>query len=86
MLLVLFLACDKYKIVKVDEIEDSAGAEIDDGACPDIVPEEYRYIWDCANDSCGGAMVYRNACFGCPDKQSKSVSNFREQRNSHSDV
>ncbi|MBM76698.1 MAG: hypothetical protein CMK59_14925 [Proteobacteria bacterium] len=61
MLLVLFLACDKYKIVKVDEIQDSASTEVDDGACPETVPEEYRYIWDCANDSCGGAMVYRNA-------------------------
>jgi hypothetical protein len=59
--LFFLLACDKYKIVKVDELEDSAASEVDPGACPDSVPEEFRYVWDCASDTCGGSMVYRNA-------------------------
>ena len=40
------------------------GAGEDGGAapCPDIVPEEYRFIWDCALNSCpGGPLIYNSA-------------------------
>ena len=27
--------------------------------CPDEVPEEYQYIWDCQAETCDGPMLYR---------------------------
>jgi len=38
---------------------DDSGSS-DDG-CPDEVPEEYQYLWDCENNSCDGYLVYHHA-------------------------
>lgn len=53
---------------EADGAESSGGDAGDGGAeggaapCPDIVPEEYRFIWDCALNSCpGGPLIYNYA-------------------------
>jgi hypothetical protein len=41
---------------------DDGGDDGDDGGgggCPDSVPEQYRYIWDCDAETCDGSMLYR---------------------------
>lgn len=44
-----------------DKSVDSA--QINMSNCPDEVPEQYRYTWDCLNQvtDCGGSLVYRYA-------------------------
>ena len=65
-------ACgDKSEDDEGDEDDDGDDTGGDDGGegsgddggsstgCPDEVPEEYRFIWDCQADTCDGPMLYR---------------------------
>ena len=50
-----FIACS-------DKQTDSGfvdGEEVNNSNCPNAVPEEFRYTWDCLNVDCGGSTVYR---------------------------
>ena len=44
-----------------DKQSDSAdnGGSVNNSNCPDEVPEELRYTWDCLNEDCGGSTLYR---------------------------
>jgi hypothetical protein len=44
-----------------DKVSDSAesGVEVNNSNCPNEVPEDLRYTWDCQNVDCGGSTVYR---------------------------
>ena len=51
-----FVACgDKQN-------EDTAGGsevETNNSDCPNEVPEEFRYTWDCLNEDCNGVTLHR---------------------------
>lgn len=45
-----------------DTASSGDSAEADNGSnCPNSVPEEYRFTWNCLNTDCAGATVYRYA-------------------------
>ena len=57
----LFLVACGYQ-VKIEKKEADTSAEIPENTsdCPDEVPEEYQYVWDCNKENCdGSALVYR---------------------------
>ena len=57
--MLFFLACgDKQSDTAAG---DTAGASVNNSNCPDEVPEDYRYTWDCLSTDCDGSMVYRSA-------------------------
>ena len=58
--LLLFLGACGYQ-VKIEKKEEDTSAEIAENAsdCPDEVPEEYQFVWDCRKDCDGSAVVYR---------------------------
>ena len=56
----LFGACG-YQ-VKIEKKEDDTSSDVPINAsdCPDEVPDEYKYVWDCTKENCdGSALVYR---------------------------
>ena len=40
---------------------DTGSTEVNNSNCPNEVPEEFRYTWDCLSTDCDGSMVYRYA-------------------------
>ena len=55
----------------VEEDTDPVVENLSD--CPDVVPEQYRYVWDCQNANCNGSMVYRYGVGSTSSDQSISI-------------
>ena len=56
LLLSMFACGDK----QTDSGSDVPGGSVENNStCPDEVPSEYWYTWDCLNVDCGGSTVYR---------------------------
>lgn len=54
----LFACSDKAG----DTASNGENEEASNGSnCPNAVPEEYRFTWDCLSTDCDGSMVYRYA-------------------------
>lgn len=49
-------------------------AEENNSTCPNEVPEEYRYTWDCLNVDCDGATVYRSGSGATIDNGTLSMT------------
>ena len=56
VLLSMFACGDK----QTDSGSDTPDGTVENNStCPDEVPSEYWYTWDCQNVDCGGSTVYR---------------------------
>ena len=60
--IVLFFGACGYQ-VKIEKKEEDTSADVVENLseCPDEVPEEYQFVWDCTKENCeGSAIVYRH--------------------------